>query len=298
MDYLGELFDISSWKSTIVKHPVKGGLALFGFLAISKGVCDCVRVVYKHFLRPARILQERYGNCWAVITDVSDVVGAAYAVVLGKKFNLLILHEMNSTVDQEIVMKIRQLGSKVATMAVNYGEGYGSESLKEIQGFLADKQVGLIIINQLNLVRNPALSKKSSASEKNLFFQESIIFPLLLLRYLTPMMLRRDKRGAIIAFSHQHISRTSSGLYEIMAKAFTEAFLRSLGAEYKGRLDAVHFEVGSVLGLKRVIPMPFFALAPNAAVKAQLATVGYEKKGSGHWKHCLEKYVSSKCFYL
>jgi len=297
MDNLANIFNISCWKTAILNHPVKGGLALLGFLTFSKHLCDCAQVLYRHFLRPARILQERYGNCWALITDTSDVVGATYAKALSKRFNLLILHEEGSSVDREMVMKLTKLGSKVVTMPVIYHEGYGSKSLRKIQEFFSGREIGLIIINQLNLIRDPRALKKSSPAEKNLFFQESIVFPVLLLRYLTPIMLRREKKSGIIALSHQYISPSSFGLYEIIAKAFLDAFLRSLGAEYRGRLDAIHFEVGSVIGLKRVNPMPFFALPPNVAVKGQLAAVGYEKKSSGHWKHYLEKYLTYKQFH-
>ena len=290
MEHLHSIFDISFWKKYLGSHWFGGSMALLGLAVVLSKLKSGVHTVYRHFLRPVRDLQERYGNGWVVISDASDPVGAAYAKILGKRFNLLLLQKEGQNIDPEIAERVRKAGNHIETVMVEYQDVHGSDTFNRIRGFFGDKQVGIVVINNLNHMRKD--DKEGKGVEDTVTrFQEAVMFPLLLQRCLIPNMLRREKKSAVITLSHLSIDPSShSKILEISVKAFITAFSRSLAAEYKGKIDALSLEVGSVTGADSF--GAWFQVPPNVAVKAQLAHIGYEKSGSGHWKHELEKRLS------
>ena len=48
--------------------------------------------VYRHFLRPQKNLNKRYGSEWAVVTGASDGIGEGYTYELAKRgFNIVLV---------------------------------------------------------------------------------------------------------------------------------------------------------------------------------------------------------------
>ncbi len=285
MQHFKSIFSLTFWFGYLGEHAVGGSLALLGLSLLTKKLCGLIGSLYHHFLRPTRNLEERYGTGWVIIvTDASDPIGAEYARKLGKRFCVMILCNEGHAVEQDLMDAIEKRGNHAVFKAVNFRDGYGSESFKYIREFFSDKQVCMIIVNNLGV---RAVEEHASTTE---YFQEAVMFPLLLQRCLLPSMLKRDKKSAIITLSRLNLTSSPQGVLELATKAFMRAYSRSLSAEYKGKIDALHIETGSLIGeekLKGIHSM--MKLAPNEVVKAQLRHVGYEKEGCGHWKHEVER---------
>jgi len=295
MQNIVNLFKPTFWASWFGKYPVKGTIALLGLIIVARKMANGIHAVYRHFIRPARNLNERYGHCWVLITDVTDVVGAAYAMILGKNFNLLLLHDKDHPVDPEIIETVEKEEHKVVTMEIDYREGYGGESFKKVKDFIAENDIGIIINNQLNIAMEAELLKKERlefADASIPFFHEGVVFPLLLIRNVIPSMLKREKKSAIIVVGHKPYLLFS--YHEMSVNAFMKGYLKSLSSEYHEKIDAIRFECGSVIGLPKAEGAKRWLQVPaKLEVQAQINSIGYEKHGASHWKHSIEPIITS-----
>lgn len=287
MEFVGDIFSFEFWKQYLKKHFVGGVLSIIGLTYAFSKFLKGTHFVYKHTLRPSHCIEERYGDGWAIITDASDPVGEAYAIELSKYFNILVLCKNENKLNPAIVEASEKNGKKILGTFLDFQGSANSAFLRDIRGFCQDKQICMLVIN--NMV--PNFGKDNSLISPE-YLAERVAVPVQLARCLIPNMLRRPKRSCIISISNmQFKAKTPIEIAGASVKAFMEAFCKSMASEYKARIDVNHFEVGHLIenGKKGK-----YSINAKDAVNGHLMLLGYENTGCGNWRHEIQKIIKQK----
>lgn len=210
-----------------------------GLYKIGEVAYDVGSEVYFRQFKERQPLIERYGKCYALVTDSTGDLGYAYAEQLAKKqFNLVLISKDNENLKQQKQSLENEFGIQVKTVEFDFNKSDNNKNLQKVYDDLKGLDIGILVNNfeTYQLQKFDHLYQNEIKSAIN----SGILSSALLLNTFIPKMLERSEKSLVVNIGSE-IGDSPAGFMSLFSatKAFNNTLSRSLKQEYGDRIDIV-----------------------------------------------------------
>jgi len=229
-----------------------------GLYKIGEVTYDIGSEVYFRQFKEKQPLVERYGKCYALVTDSTGELGSAYAEQLAKKqFNLVLISKDNENLKQQRQNLENEFGVQVKTVEFDFNKAGDNKSLQKVYNDLKGLDIGILVNNleTFQLQKFDHLYQHEIKSAIN----SSVLSSALMLNTFIPKMLERNEKSLIVNIG-SNLGDFPTGYMSLFSatKAFNNTLSRSLKQEFGDRIDVV-----------TALPGPLDTIAYNNLFKVQ-----------------------------
>jgi len=207
-----------------------------GLYKIGEVAYDVGSEVYFRQFQERQPLIERYGKCYALVTDSTGELGNAYAEQLAQKqFNLVLISKDAESLKQQKQNLENEFGIQVKTIEFDFSKGkYTNKISDELKGL----DIGVLVNNleTYQLQKFDHLYQREIKSAIN----SGILSSTLILNSFIPKMLERNDKSLIVNVG-SNLGDFPVGYMSLFSatKAFNNTLSRSLKQEFGDRIDVV-----------------------------------------------------------
>ena len=195
--------------------------------------------VYFRQLKERQELTQRYGQCYALVTDSTEDLGAAYAGQLAQnKFNLVLVSKDKEELKRQSEALEANYGVKVTTIEFNSRKSNSLESFEKIYEQVKDLDIGVIVNNSEGFQVQKFDHQYPQEIQETI--NSNIISSTILLNTFIPKLLQRGERSCIINVGSE-IGDIPAGYLSLLSatKAYNNTLSRALSQEFKDKIDIV-----------------------------------------------------------
>ena len=239
----------------------------------------------------------QYGD-WAIVTGCTQGIGRAYAEELAKMNMNIILISRNQDKLDALSSELDQK-YKIQTEVVQVDFSQGSEvGVKDIEGVLADKDVGVLVNNVGVITDHPKYLTEMDYGDIWNHINVNVGAATIVSRIVLPIMESKGKGAIINLASSAALLPLPLNVVYSATKAYVDHFSEGLAAEvaHKGILvqtvDPMYVCTNMTSYTELMREPSLFVPLPETFVRSSIRTLGLVQRTTGYWPHGLQVWLA------